>query len=113
MKYWPDVVKCLGEHHNTRTVLLPDHAPEIIEITSERQLAERFGEPNDSNYEYWFAAAQFLSYGGLLKTIRVNASQLKNAVDTGTAPLIKNLQDYETSIETAANNFTLEQLLQL
>ena len=79
---------------------------EIVEITSERQLAERFGEPNESNYEYWFSAAQFLSYGGLLKTIRVNSSSLKNAVDTGTAPLVKNLQDYETSIEEASNNFT-------
>ena len=79
---------------------------EIVEITSERQLAERFGEPNESNYEYWFSAAQFLSYGGLLKTIRVNSSSLKNSVDTGTAPLVKNLQDYETNIETASNNFT-------
>ena len=79
---------------------------EVIEITSERQLAEKFGEPNESNYEYWFSAAQFLSYGGLLKTIRVNSSSLKNAVDTGTAPLVKNLQDYETSIEEASNNFS-------
>ena len=46
---------------------------EIIEISNERQLAERFGNPNDANYEYWYTAAQFLSYGGLLKTVRVNA----------------------------------------
>ena len=78
---------------------------EIVEITSERQLAERFGEPNESNYEYWFSAAQFLSYGGLLKTIRVSSSTLKNAVNRGTATLVKNLQDYETSIETASNGF--------
>ena len=32
---------------------------EIIDISSERQLAEVFGNPNDSNYEYWFTASQF------------------------------------------------------
>ncbi len=79
---------------------------EIVEVSSERQLAEQFGEPNDYNYEYWFTAAQYLAYGGTLKTVRVASSSLKNAVDTGSAPLIKNLQDYETTFETANNTFT-------
>ena len=57
------------------------------------------------NYEFWFTASQFLAYGGVLKTIRVTSSNLKNAVDQGTAPLIKNTQDYETSYLDAANNF--------
>jgi hypothetical protein len=76
---------------------------EVIDISNERDLVERFGKPNDSNYEYWYTAAQFLSYGGLLKTIRVTSTTLKNAVNTGTAPLIKNLQDYETTYESAVN----------
>ena len=79
---------------------------EIVEVASERELVERFGKPNDNNYEYWYTAAQFLSYGGVLKTVRVNSSSLKNAVDTGTAPLIKNFQDYETTYETANNTWT-------
>tara|TARA_Y100001970_G_scaffold5928_1_gene6649 strand:- start:25298 stop:27547 length:2250 start_codon:yes stop_codon:yes gene_type:complete len=79
---------------------------EIVEISSERALAETFGDPNNANYEYWFTASQFLAYGGLLKTIRVNSSTLKNAVDTGTAPLIKNFQDYETTYEPANNSWT-------
>jgi hypothetical protein len=70
---------------------------EIVQISSERELVERFGKPNDKNYEYWYTAAQFLSYGGTLKTIRVNATALKNAVSNSTAELIKNLQDYETN----------------
>ena len=78
---------------------------EIIDISSERGLVERFGKPNDNNYEYWFTAAQYLSYGGVLKTIRVNSTALKNAVDSGTAPLIKNLQDYETNYESANNSW--------
>ena len=79
---------------------------EVISISTERELVERFGKPNNANYEFWYTASQFLSYGGVLKTIRVNSSSLKNAVDSGTAPLIKNLQDYETSYEIANNNWT-------
>ena len=61
---------------------------EIVDISNERELVERFGKPNDNNFEYWFTAAQFLSYGGVLKTVRVTSSTtLKNSVDTGTAPL--------------------------
>tara|TARA_B100000287_G_scaffold362986_1_gene356535 strand:- start:726 stop:2975 length:2250 start_codon:yes stop_codon:yes gene_type:complete len=78
---------------------------EIVTISNERGLVERFGKPNDSNYEYWFTAAQYLAYGGQLKTIRLASSSLKNAVNTGTAPLIKNLQDYETNYEAANNTW--------
>ena len=70
---------------------------EIVDISSERELAERFGKPNEYNYEFWYTASQFLSYGGVLKTIRVTSTALKNAVSSGTAALIKNLQNYETS----------------
>jgi hypothetical protein len=77
---------------------------EIVEIASERSLINVFGEPNDYNYEFWFTASQFISYGGVLKTIRISDSALKNAVDAGTAPLIKNLQDYETNFEGSNSN---------
>ena len=77
---------------------------EIFEVSTERDLASVFGEPNDYNYEYWFTASQFLSYGGVLKAIRLNAASLKNAVDSGTAPLIKNLQEYETTYESSNSN---------
>ena len=78
---------------------------EIVDISSERELAERFGKPNEYNYEFWYTASQFLSYGGVLKTIRVTSTALKNAVSSGTAALIKNLQNYETTYEAAANTF--------
>ena len=79
---------------------------EIVNISSERELVERFGKPDDYNYEYWYTAAQYLSYGGILKAVRVASSTLKNAVNTGTAPLIKNLQSYETTFESANNTWT-------
>ena len=79
---------------------------EIVDIVSENQLVDTFGGPNDYNYEYWFTAANYLSYGGLLKVVRVTNAALKNAVDTGTAPLIKNFDSYEASFEPAANSWT-------
>ena len=78
---------------------------EIVEISSERQLTSVFGEPDDYNYEYWFTASQFISYGGILKTVRVTNAALKNAVTPGgTAALIKNLQEYETTYEDSNSN---------
>ena len=79
---------------------------EVVDISTERQFAEVFGKPNDYNYEYWYTAAQYLSYGGVLKAVRTTSTALKNAVDSGTAPLIKNLQEYETTYESANNSWT-------
>ena len=76
---------------------------QIVEIASERDLVDQFGKPNENNYEYWYAAAQFLSYGGTLKTVRVDSTNLKNAVSNGTAVKVKNLQDYETTFEGGTN----------
>ena len=73
---------------------------EITNVSSERQLVDIFGEPDDQNYEYWYTASQFLAYGGTLKTIRIASDTLRNAVsDAQTAELIKNLQAYETTFE--------------
>ena len=78
---------------------------EIKNIGTERELVATFGEPNEYNYEYWYTAAQFLSYGGLLKAVRTDSSALKNAVNTGTAVKIKNLQDYETTYLNGSNTW--------
>ena len=47
---------------------------EVVEIASERDLVERFGKPNENNYEFWYTASQFISYGGILKTVRVTST---------------------------------------
>ena len=57
---------------------------EVRTISSERQLVEEFGKPNDSNYEYWFSAAQFMLYGGSVKVVRATSTSLKNSIDTTT-----------------------------
>lgn len=78
---------------------------EIVDITSETQFEAIFGKPNDYNYEHWFTVVQFLQYGGVMKVVRISNAGLKNAVDTGTAPLIKNLDNYEGNYEEAVNDW--------
>ena len=67
---------------------------EAVQITSENELVERFGLPNDSNFESFFTAANFLSYSNNLFVVRGNGSTDRNAVISGTAVKIKNAEQY-------------------
>jgi hypothetical protein len=76
---------------------------EPIDITTEQDLINVFGKPlsTDAQYEYWMSASSFLSYGGVLKVVRADGSNLRNAnvltVGTGSTNSlrIKNFDDYE------------------
>ena len=59
----------------------------LTSITTERELVDTFGRPNSSNFEDWFVASTFLSYGGQLQIVRVEDNALKNAATevTGTS----------------------------
>ena len=75
---------------------------EVITITSESQLVSTFGEPNSSNYESWFSAANFLSYGGNLRVVRAaNTTSTVNASANGAGILIDNELDYLANHLTA------------
>jgi hypothetical protein len=50
----------------------------ITNIATEKELLDTFGAPNNNNYEDWFAAATFLSYGGQLQIVRIDDITLKN-----------------------------------
>ena len=50
----------------------------ITNIATEKELLDTFGAPNNNNYEDWFAAATFLSYGGQLQIVRIDDNTLKN-----------------------------------
>ena len=43
---------------------------EVITISDEVRLVDRFGKPDSTNYEYWFSAANFLAYTNNLKIVR-------------------------------------------
>jgi len=45
---------------------------EAILVSSENELVQRFGEPNDDNYETFFVAADYLSYANSLWVARVD-----------------------------------------
>lgn len=75
-----------------------------VQITSEVELVERFGAPNDSNFYSFFSAANFLAYANNLLVARADASNLTNAVVSGTAVKIKNLQSYQDTYINGAGN---------
>ena len=53
---------------------------EINLVTDEEGLVDLHGKPDNNNYRTWFTAANFLSYGNALRTVRVaKASDTKNA----------------------------------
>ena len=77
---------------------------EVITISDEVRLASRFGNPDSTNYEYWFSAANFLAYTNNLKVVRAANtaySTLNAAANTNGAILIQNEDDYLTSHTTA------------
>ena len=69
-------------------------AHEIIAITSENNLVERFGKPTSSVYYDHMVASSFLAYGSQLLTVREVGAAARNAVSTGTAVAIKNREAY-------------------
>ena len=77
---------------------------EVITISDEVRLVDRFGKPDSTNYEYWFSAANFLAYTNNLKIVRAaNTTNTLNATANGTGVLIKNESDYVANRETATN----------
>ena len=80
---------------------------EPITIENEQQLIATFGKPmsTDGQYEYWMAADAFLSYGGILKVVRTDGTNLNNAnagvsIASTTTLKITNGDDYEENHKT-------------
>ena len=83
-----------------------------IDISTEQDLINVFGKPlsTDSQYEYWMSASSYLSYGGVLKVVRTDDTNLNNAnagvgIGSTTNLKIKNYDDY-VGFYTGATNFT-------
>ena len=76
-------------------------------ITSEKELIDNFGKPSleDNHYEYWYAASDFLSYGGSLSLVRCDGAELKTAnAGVGAASVslkIKNFDEYQADYASA------------
>ena len=84
----------------------PVNVPVLIE--TEKDLLNTFGKPlGDGNqYEYWLTASSYLSYGGVLRVIRSDSSQLKNANYPVSSPVnlkIQNQEDYTNNYGSASD----------
>jgi phage tail sheath protein FI len=76
----------------------------VVTISDEVRLADTFGKPDSTNYEYWFSAANFLAYSNNLKTVRaVNSGTTRNATGN-TAVLIENDDKWDISFSSGSSN---------
>ena len=77
---------------------------EVVTVSDEVTLVERFGKPDSTNYEYWFSTANFLAYSNNLKIVRAaNTTSTLNATANASGILIENESDYENNHENASN----------
>ena len=81
----------------------PVDLPVLIE--TEKDLLNTFGKPlSDNNqYEYWLTASSYLSYGGVMRVVRSDSTNLKNANYPVSGPVslkIKNQEDYYNNYST-------------
>ena len=82
-------------------------ANEIVTISNEVQLVERFGKPDSNTFTSFFTASNFLQYSNDLRIVRSVGSGAFNATTTGTGVLIENSSDYDDnhSSGTGSNVF--------
>ncbi len=79
---------------------------EVVTISDEVRLVDRFGKPDADNYEYWFTAANFLAYSNNLKVVRAaNTTSSLNSSAAGAGVLIENEDDYENNHSGGANTY--------
>ncbi len=73
----------------------PVDSPTLVE--TEQDLLNNFGEPHttDKHYEHWLTASSYLAYGGSLRVVRADDTDLKNGfAGTATSTKIKSLDHY-------------------
>lgn len=66
-------------------------------VNSEDSLVESFGKPTDATFASFFGAANFLAYTSGMYVVRATSTAGRNAVSSGTAVAIENLDVYEQS----------------
>lgn len=79
---------------------------EFTLIDGEQNLFNTYGRPNDNNFKFWFTAANFLSYGNNLQVSRIADSVARNASAGGTAPLVRNDDNYDGALGYTAPTLT-------
>tara|TARA_Y100000114_G_scaffold72163_1_gene66103 strand:- start:6824 stop:9157 length:2334 start_codon:yes stop_codon:yes gene_type:complete len=77
-----------------------------ITVTSVNDLVERFNNPDNVNYSYWFTAANYLGYSNNLQVVRVVDQDTAKNASTNGGFFVKNDEHFEEvdSTATAANH---------
>ena len=70
---------------------------EVVSVSSEQELVSKFGKPDNTNFEDFFSAANYLQYSNSLKVVRVQNSSVSNATESGSTFVIKNTDDYQNN----------------
>jgi phage tail sheath protein FI len=79
---------------------------EIVTISDEVRLADRFSKPNSDNYEYWFSAANFLAYSNNLKVVRAANTDTKNATANATTGGVRIMNEDIYNSQFSGGSFT-------
>jgi hypothetical protein len=82
---------------------------QTVVVTSVDDLREKFGGPTTANKDYWFTAANYLTYASSLNLVRVVSGGLNAADVQGT--LIKNINDYNSKTTTTAGDWNSSHFL--
>ena len=90
---------------------------EAIQVDNEQDLIDLYGKPisSDRQYEYWYTASNYLNYGGILRVVRSDGANIRNA-NVGGMPTthptgigstdslkIKSYEDYKNNYETTSS----------
>ena len=87
----------------------PIDVPILIE--NEQDLIATYGKPldTDGQFEYWMTASSYLSYGGVLRVLRSDSTNLNNANAgvsiASTTVKIKSYDDYTANYTLASDWF--------
>ena len=74
---------------------------EIVNINTQKELIDTFGEPTAAHAEDWMVASEFLNYGGRLAVVRAESTGALNATTGGAGVLIKNEEDWMAGTGTS------------
>ena len=72
----------------------------VVQVSTENELAEHFGNPDDSNFDHFLVAASYLKYGNALKVVRGKIAGMLNA-SNGAGILVEN-EDLLSGVSFAA-----------
>ena len=77
---------------------------EVVTISNEVQLVDRFGKPDSNTFTSFFTAANFLSYANDLRLIRSSSASSNNSSTSGNGIRIENRTDYEQNHSTGSGS---------